>query len=97
LKLQHEHFDFVSKISKVLNDIEDANANYATRIVSINKDIEKAIHSIKTLSPSIEWDSDDRKKEDISNFTFKRRDFKDYETRHLTLDYRVVIEYHIIF
>ncbi len=95
MKLQHEHFDFISKISKVLNDIEDANSNYATRIVSINKDIEKAIHSIKTLSPSIEWDSDERKKEDISNYTFKRRDFKDYEARQLTLDYRVVINFFI--
>ncbi len=92
MKLQQRHFNFTTKISKILIDIEDASTNYVAKIQSIDKDLEMVIRRVSYMEPSLEFldDNPDTVESKKSDLTYSKLNPKRYDLDQSKFRYKMV-------
>jgi hypothetical protein len=92
MKTQHKHYNFINKISKVLNDIEDATAGYVSKINSINKDMDLVIEGMSNMDTSLDFldDNEDNVEAKKADLTHTKISLKNYPIDHTKFRYKML-------
>ncbi len=92
MKLQLNHYNLITKISKVLNDIEDASTNYIAKIQSIDRDLDYVIRRISHMEPSLDflYDNPDNIESKKSDLTYSKLNPKKYDLDQSKFRYKMV-------
>jgi hypothetical protein len=94
MKMQLRHYNIITKISKVLNDIEDASSNYVAKVQSIDRDLDSVIRRISVMEPSLEFldDNPDNVESKKSDLTYSKLNPRKYDLDQSKFRYKMVIK-----
>jgi hypothetical protein len=92
MKMQLRHYNIITKISKVLNDIEDASSNYVAKVQSIDRDLDSVIRRISVMEPSLEFldDNPDNVESKKSDLTYSKLNPRKYDLDQSKFRYKMV-------